>query len=291
MPGLRSLPGLHPNNVQLELKPSLSVSRNLFLYIKSYITNAAATIEFLKDVHLCIDATSKASSSLKDAIMFFDERDYIKSLANMEGFVATGNPFTTQLFDVHSLVVEKHKAVKDGMLTRKQKLTSKLTFVKLSRKVWEAVCKAALVLTLVSVIVLASLGFPPMATTAAATGAAVISSVEQWLDAILKGREEEFKEQMELVRSMLTGSFLGDNLETMRALVDRVENHLRLLASDVEFVVRMEDEIAVMVAIRGIRDRLTELDKEINRLETKVTSCITEIQDAVINFFKLISDD
>lgn len=272
--------------VLLDCQKDVWRNQELFSLVEIYFENSLKTLEFCTALENCLKRTrDNQLMMIQLAVSHFegevadgvDGGKYVKTLQELRKFKAAGDPFTEGFFELFHLVYNQHLSMFAKLRQRKGTLDKKLKSVKTWRRVSNVIFVAAFVSVLIFSVVAAAMAAPPVVTALAAALAVPMGPVGKWCNSLWKRYETALKGQRGVINTMQIGTFVTmKDLESIRALVGKVEIKVESLMQNADFALREEEE-AVKLAMDDIKKKLEEFMDDIQKLSLHGDKCSREI--------------
>ncbi|XP_073113905.1 UPF0496 protein 1-like [Elaeis guineensis] len=267
--------------VVLDLKDDISSNPDLLFFVKEFFKNSVETLKFFAALKQCLHRAHEAESIVNSAIQLFDGKEFSKSLEKLRDFRALGDPFTSSFIDELRSVCEHQRSTLVSLHGKKEEIDKKLGCVKAWRKVWSVAYAATFAAVLICSVVLAAVAVPPAATAAAAAASTAMGSIGAWFDALWENCEGVLEGEVEVIGMVRKETFFAiQELDGMRVAVEKLEAMVGSMARETEFGMREEEEVAVRVAVEGMRKKLGEFGRSLVELENEVDRCSGEVGKA-----------
>nr|GMC78369.1 UPF0496 protein At4g34320-like [Ipomoea batatas] len=271
--------------VILECKKDIWRNQELFELVEEYFENSLKSLDFCAALEKCLKRAHESQVLIRLALKEFEEesvvdgvKKYERTLEELKGFRAAGNPFTEEFFEIFQSVYVQQALMLEKLQTRKKKLDKKLRYIHAWRKVSSMMFAAALAAVLICSVVTAAISSPTVAGALAAATAIPIGSMGKWIDSLLKNYEDAIKGQKEIISSMQVGTYITiKDLDTIKVLADRLELEIKSLLNTTGFAI---NEAAVKVAIEEIRKKLDFFMKNVEDLGVQADNCSRDIRRA-----------
>lgn len=275
----------------LDCKKDIWKNSELFELVEDYFENSLHTLDFCTALEKCLKNARDSQLIVQLALQSFDEEDaagaseesgkkrYEKTLAELRHFKATGDPFTDEFFQTFQSVYGQQLAMLEKLHQRKNKLGKKLKSVRAWRKVSCIIFASAFAALLICSVVAALVAAPPIAAALAAASSIPLGSMGKWFDSMWKDYQDALNSEKELIGSMHARTFIViADLDSIRILVNRLEDQLRSLLENAEFAFR--DEESVSFGIQEIRKKMGVFMKCIEDLVQQADRCSRDIRRA-----------
>ncbi|KAL0921741.1 hypothetical protein M5K25_008845 [Dendrobium thyrsiflorum] len=287
----------------LDCEKDIWKNSEIFPLVEEYFENSLRTIDFFTALESCLKKARDSQLIVQLALKSFDEEyaaaaaaaaaadeevqsleenrktRYAKTLEELRHFKATGDPFTDEFYQAFQSVYRQQLSMLEKLHRRKNELDKKLKSVKAWRKVTCVIFASAFAALLICSVVAAVVAAPPIAAALAAASSIPLGSMGKWFDSMWKGYQDALKAEKELINAMHAGTFVVlTDLDSIRILVNRLEDHIRLLLENAEFAFR--DEEAVKLGIEEIRKKMGVFMKTIEDLVQQADRCSRDIRRA-----------
>lgn len=285
----------------LDSKKDIWKSSEIFQLVEDYFENSIRTMDFFTALEKCLKKARDSQLIVQLALQSFDkehvaaataaadEKDqspelikktrYVKTLEELRHFKATGDPFTDEFYQAFQLVYRQQLSMLEKLHNRKNQLDKKLKSVKAWRKVTCIIFASSFAALLICSVVAAVVAAPPIAAALAAASSIPLGSMGKWFDSMWRDYQDALKAERELINTMHAGTFVVlTDLDSIRVLVNRLEDHMRSLIENAEFALRDED--AVRLGIDEIRKKMGVFMKSIDDLVQQADRCSRDIRTA-----------
>lgn len=258
--------------------------------VDDYFDNSLLTLDFCTALDACLKRAGHIESIINVALRKFQdehygvagegtERDYARTLEELNNFRAAGDPFTEEFFKVFNSIYTRQIVMFERLQAKKRKLDKKLRRLKVWRRVSNVIFIAAFASVLICSVVAAAVSAPAVVTALAAAAAVPLGSMGRWLNSIWKKYERDLRGQKEIISSMEIGSYIVLNdLDSIKRVVDRFQIVIGDLLGKAEFAMRGEE--AVVVAVEEIRQQVDSFIKTIQELRERANKCTQETRMA-----------
>ncbi|KAM0950430.1 hypothetical protein DsansV1_C04g0041331 [Dioscorea sansibarensis] len=277
--------------VILDCKKDIWRSPELFDLVEDYFDNSLQTLDFCTALERCLKRARDSQLIVHVALQRFEDEDsdpslqedgknkYLRTLEELRHFKAAGDPFTDEFFQVFQSVHKQQRCMLEKLQQRKNKLDKKLKSVKAWRKVSSIIFAAAFAAVLICSVVAAAMAAPPVAAALAAATSIPLGSMGKWFDSLWKDYEDALKGQREVISSMQVGTYIAiKDLDSIRVLVDQLEDHINVLLQSADFALREEE--AVRFGVEEIKKKLGMFMKSIEDLGEQADRCSRDIRRA-----------
>lgn len=275
----------------LDCKKDIWRSPELFDLVEDYFDNSLQTLDFCTALERCLKRARDSQLIVHVALQRFEDEDadpslqedgknkYLRTMEELRHFKAAGNPFTDEFFQLFHSVHKQQRCMLEKLQQRKKKLDKKLKSVKSWRKVSSIIFAAAFATVLICSVVAAAVSAPPVAAALAAATSIPLGSMGKWFDSLWKDYEDALKGQREVISSMQVGTYITiKDLDSIRVLVDQLENHINVLLQSADFA--LQEEGAVRFGVEEIKKKLGMFMKSIEDLGEQVDHCSRDIRKA-----------
>lgn len=272
----------------LDCQKDVCKNQELFSLVEIYFDNSLKTLEFCTALENCLKRTrDNQLLMIQLAVNHFEEEvgdgvdggKYVKTLQELRKFKAAGDPFTEEFFELFRSVYDQHSAMFFKLQQRKGTLDKKLKSVKTWRRVSNVIFVAAFVSVLILSVVAAAMAAPPVLTALAGALAVPMGPVGKWCNSFWKRCETALKGQREVISTMQVGTYVSmKDLESIQALVSKVEIKVESLIQNADFALREEE--VVKLAMDEIKKKLEEFMDDIQKLSQHGDKCSQEITRA-----------
>ncbi|XP_019165555.1 PREDICTED: UPF0496 protein At4g34320-like isoform X2 [Ipomoea nil] len=273
--------------VILECKKDIWRNHELFELVEEYFENSLKSLDFCAALDKCLKRARESQLLIHLALKEFEEESggidgsnnkYERTLEELKGFRASGNPFTEEFFQIFQSVYVQQALMLEKLQSRKNKLDKKLRYIHAWRKVSSVMFAATLAAVLICSVVTAAIASPAVAGALAAATAIPIGSMGKWIDSLLKNYEDAIKGHKEIISSMQVGTYITiKDLDTIKVLADRLELEIESLLNTTSFAI---NEAAVKVGIEEIRKKLDLFMKNVEDLGVQADNCSRDIRRA-----------
>lgn len=283
----------------LDCKKDIWKNSEIFQLVEEYFENSIRTIDFFTALEKCLKKARDSQLIVQLALHSFDEEytaasaddekdqspeengkmRYAKTLEELRHFKATGDPFSDEFYQAFQSVYRQQLSMLEKLHHRKSELDKKLKSVKIWRKVTCIIFASAFAALLICSVVAALVAAPPIAAALAAATSIPLGSMGKWFDSMWKDYQNALKAEKELINTMHAGTFVVlTDLDNIRILVNRLEDHIRSLLENAEFAFRNEE--AVRLGIDEIRKKMGVFMKSIEDLVHQADRCSRDIRRA-----------
>ncbi|XP_077224321.1 UPF0496 protein 1-like [Tasmannia lanceolata] len=269
----------------LDYKKDIWKNQELFELVEEYFENSLQTLDFCTALEKCLKRARDSQLIIHVALQQFEEEDgignknYLRTMEELKNFKSAGDPFTEEFFQVFQSVYKQQLSMLEKLQLRKSKLDKKLKSVKAWRKVSSIIFAAAFASVLICSVVAAAIAATPVAAALAAATAIPLGSMGKWFDSLWRGYEVALRGQKEIISTMQVGTFVAiKDLDSIRVLVDRLENEINSLLENADFA--LKDEDAVKFGIEEIKKKLGLFMKSIEDLGEHADRCSRDIRRA-----------
>lgn len=263
-----SLVDINEQVVKFILRSKEDILNNIDLrdLVEEYFDSSSKTLAFYSDLDKCLKRINNSHIFIQLAIKRFEQEkaepdqanQFSKTLRELDNFKSVGDPFTKEFFAIFHSVYEQQVSMLSKLQAKKKKLDRKLKDLKSYRKVSNVIFVAAFAAVVICSVVAAAIAVPPVVATLVAVSSAPLGSVGKWISSLWKSYEGEVKEKLELVFEMEIETFTAvKELDTIRALVEKLKVEIASMLFKAEFAVQRGDEVvAVSMAIDEIKKNL-----------------------------------
>ncbi|KAH7653907.1 hypothetical protein IHE45_19G109600 [Dioscorea alata] len=275
----------------LDCKKDIWRSPELFDLVEDYFENSLQTLDFCTALERCLKRARDSQLIVHVALQRFEDEDsdpslqedgknkYLRTMEELRHFKAAGDPFTDEFFQLFHSVHKQQRCMLEKLQQRKKKLDKKLKSVKTWRKVSSIIFAAAFATVLICSVVAAAMAAPPVAAALAAATSIPLGSMGKWFDSLWKDYEDALKGQREVISSMQVGTYIAiKDLDTIRVLVDQLEDHINVLLQSADFA--LQEEGAVRFGVEEMKKKLGMFMKSIEDLGEQVDHCSRDIRKA-----------
>lgn len=264
-----------------------SWDKSLFRLVEDYFKTSDLTLKFLTALENCLSRARDKQLVLQFAVQNFEEenrvvtgenRNFSKTLKELEKFNNGGSPFTEDFFSVLISVSAQQLVLLKKLQARKQKVDKKLKRAKTWTRVSNVLFIAAFASVLIFSVVAASISAPPVVIALASALTVPIGSVGKWCNSLWKNYQKELRVQQELL-GMMGGNALVTvhDVENIRILVERFNVELESAMQNSEFALAEEDG-AVGIVMVEIKGKLEGFMKGIDDLRECTYNCSNVIR-------------
>lgn len=285
----------------LDCKKDILKNPEMFQFVDDYFESSIRTIDFFTALEKCLKKARNSQLIVQLALQAFDEEyaaaasaaadkeeqsseesrniRYGKTLEELRHFNSTGDPFTDEFKLAFQLVYQQQLSMLEKLHHRKNELNKKLKSIKTWRKVTCIIFASAFAALLICSVVASLVATPPIAAALAAASSVPLDSMRKWFDSIWKNYQDALEAEKELINTMHVGTFVVlTDLDSIRILVNRLEDHIRSMLEDAEFAFR--DEETVRLGIEEIRKKMGLFMKSIEDLVQQADRCSRDIKKA-----------
>ncbi|KAG6766860.1 hypothetical protein POTOM_028036 [Populus tomentosa] len=247
----------------LESKEDIWNKPELFSLVEEYFDGSIKYMEFCNELQRCVSRARTSQMHIQAAVTHFEKdisrRKYAKTLEELQKFVAAGNPFTPEFFDLFQSVREQQQSLLEKIRSRKRKLDKKLKKVTIWRAVTFVLLVSLSVFVMISNIVAVTISAPPVLVgTALVTALDVtVKGMKSWRD-FWNLYQKALKEEREFVEKIDRATFTRITaMKNVKALAERliveIEPLLKkaagLASREEDFVKLKMDEIKKEMAL------------------------------------------
>lgn len=269
--------------VLLECKEDIWNNRDLFELVEQYFENSLQTLDFCTVLESCLRKARNNQMIIQNALRQIppegppSEAQCKKMLEELTTFKTAGSPFSEDFFKHFDSVYRRHTQMLEKLHLQRKKLDKKLRHVRAWRKVSNIIFVATFAAVLICSVVAAAIISPHVAAAIAA--AVPIASGGKWIDSYWQKYEDAIKAQRVIVTTMDVGTFVAiKDLESIKVLVDSLEDMLSSILRDIEFCSREED--ALRLGIEGIKQKHDSFMQAIEDLAQHADRCGQHIRKA-----------
>ncbi|KAL6587619.1 hypothetical protein OROMI_000597 [Orobanche minor] len=275
----------------LQNKKDIWKNHELSDLVDDYFENSLSTMDFCTSLDACLKRAAHFESIINLALRKFEEehfgptpegsvKNYSKTLEELRNFKGASDPFTHEFFQVFSSVHARQSVMLGKLQAKKRKLDKKLGKLKAWRKVSNVIFVVTFASVLICSVVAAAVAAPPVVTALAAAAAVPLGSMGRWLDSLWKKWERDLRGQREIISSMQIGTYIVlKDLDNIRVLADRFQIEIEDLLAKADFGMS-EDETAVVMAVKEIRERAGDFIRTIHDLSKHADKCTQETRMA-----------
>lgn len=269
--------------VLLGCKEDIWKNHDLFELVEEYFENSLQTLDFCTVLENCLRKARDNQLIIQVALQQIpaqgppSEAQCKKMLEELSNFKSAGSPFSEDFFKHFESVYKRHTQMLEKLQLQRKKLDKKLKHVRVWRKVSSVIFVATFTAVLICSVVAAAIAAPPVAAALAAV--VPIASLGKWVDSYWKKYEDAIKLQREAITGMHVGTFIAiKDLETIRVLVDNLEQMINSILSDIDFCSREQD--AFRLGIGRIKRKQESFMQDIEDLAQHVDRCSRDVRQA-----------
>ncbi|ONK59866.1 uncharacterized protein A4U43_C08F11760 [Asparagus officinalis] len=270
-------------NMILEYKKDVWKNPELFDVVQEFFDCSLRILEFCTALEKCLKRARDSQLIIHIALKHSEEEQgegkdkYKRTLEELQRFKNIGNPFTAEFFQAFRLVYSQQVSMFEKLKKNKKKLDKKMKSVKAWRRVSSIIFVSVFAAVLICSVVSAVMAAPAVAAALAAAAAVPLGSVGKWVDSLWKDYSKVLKGQKDVLNIMQGGTFVAiSDLDSIRAIVERLEIHIGSLMQNVDIV--LGDEEAVKFGIEEIKKKMEEFIRGVESLEKQVDRCSRDIQ-------------
>ncbi|PKA58186.1 UPF0496 protein 1 [Apostasia shenzhenica] len=282
----------------LDCKKDIWKNSELFDLVEDYFENSLQTLDFCNVLEKCLKSARDSQLIVQLALHRFDDEVAAaavaasdqspeengrakceKTLEELKLFKSAGNPFTDEFFNAFESVYTQQLSMLEKLHHRKIKIEKKFKSVRAWRKVSCVIFASALAALLICSMVAAIVAAPPVAAALAAASSIPIGSMGKWVDSMWREYQNVLTSEKQLTSTMQAGTFfMVADLDSIRILVNRLEDQINSLLENAEFA--FTDEEAVRFGIHEIRKKMGVFMKSIEDLLLQADRCSRNIRRA-----------
>ncbi|PKU76612.1 UPF0496 protein 1-like [Dendrobium catenatum] len=240
----------------LDCKKTVRKNPKLFLLVKDYFDKGLHNLDFCTALENC----------LNNAQNFLHEADptlkYEKAKDELKRFKESVDLFAKEFLDVFNSVNQQQLSLLEKLLLEKQRIDKKLKSAQALRKLFSIIFASASAVLLISSIVSAIVGAPPIATAIFAA----FSAMGTWLDSMWNNYREAIKREKMIISALKAGTSAGINeMDGIKAMVNMVQDQISCLlenSHELNFSAEIEENWKKMkLFMKNIEDLVLQADQ------------------------------
>ncbi|KAM7506929.1 hypothetical protein LguiA_017382 [Lonicera macranthoides] len=223
---------------------------------------------------------SHSQATLQSALDQFEKEDkglskssnrYKLTIQQLKNFEATGDTFSDEFLLLFESISKQQIATLNKLIDEKSKLDGKLESVKAWRKVSNIIFVATFAAVVIFSVIAAAITAPPVVAALAAAATVPLGSMGGWLSSIWNKLESEVNEDRAITGEARDHTRVASmELESIRAIVNRIILQMDSLLKTAGFGVREEEGEGVKVAIDEMKKKSSEFLRSIDKLDKRV---------------------
>ncbi|KAM7510242.1 hypothetical protein LguiB_009117 [Lonicera macranthoides] len=272
----------HPEVVKSILQSKKEIWKNpeLLNLVEIYLENTLKTLDFFTSLKQCLDRARHSQATLQSALDQFEKEDkglskssnrYKLTIQQLKNFEATGDTFSDEFLLLFESISKQQIATLNKLIDEKSKLDGKLESVKAWRKVSNIIFVATFAAVVIFSVIAAAITAPPVVAALAAAATVPLGSMGGWLSSIWNKLESEVNEDRAITGEARDHTHVASmELESIRAIVNRIILQMDSLLKTAGFGVREEEGEGVKVAIDEMKKKSSEFLRSIDKLDKRV---------------------
>lgn len=272
----------HPEVVDSILRSKKEIWKNpeLLNLVEIYLESTLKTLDFFTSLKQCFDRARRSQIILQSAVDQFEKEDkglskssnrYELTIQHLKNFEAAGDPFSDELLLLFESICKQQISTLNKLIEEKSKLDGKLKSVKAWRKVSNIIFVATFAAVVIFTVIAAAITAPPVVAALAAAATVPLGSMGGWLSSVWNKLESEVRGDREIIGATRDHMRVASmELESIRAIVNRIILQMDFLLKTADFGVREEEGEGVKVAIDEMKKISSEFLKSINKLDERV---------------------
>ncbi|KAI0525047.1 hypothetical protein KFK09_004437 [Dendrobium nobile] len=250
----------------LDCKKAVRKNPKLFLLVKDYFDKGFHNLHFCTALENCLNNARNSQLFLQRALLHSDEADptlkYEKAKAELKRFKESVDLFAKEFLDVFNSVNQQQLSMLEKLLLEKQRIDKKLKSAQAWRKLFSIIFASASAVLLISSIVSAIVGAPPIATAIFAA----FSALGTWLDSMWNNYREAIKREKMIISALKAGTSAGINeMDGIKAMVNMVQDQISCLlenSHELNFSAEIEENWKKMkLFMKNIEDLVLQADQ------------------------------
>ncbi|RWR74255.1 UPF0496 protein 1-like protein [Cinnamomum micranthum f. kanehirae] len=249
--------------------------------VEEYFNNSLQMLDLCRTLEKCLNRARDRQLIISVALQRFEEEDgdeanneekYSKTLEELNRFRNAEYPFTEEFFQILGLVYEQQRSMLKKLELHKRKINKKIKSVKTYRKLTGIIFVATVVAVVICSIVAAAVAAPPIAAVLAAVASVPLGSMGKWVDSHWKRYQVELEKHEELLSSMHLRTLITiSDLDSIQALVDKLEERIKSLMGIADFALRGEE--MVKLGIGEIKKNMEMFMQSLEDLGAQARNC------------------
>lgn len=264
----------------LESKEDIWNEPELFSLVEEYFDGSIKYMGFCSELKRCVSRARTSQTHIQAAVTHFEKdnsrRKYAKTLEELQKFVAAGNPFTKEFFDLFQSVREQQQSLLEKIRSHKRKLDKKLKKVTIWRAVTYVLFISLSVFMMISNIVAVAVSAPPVARALITALDVPVKGMKSCCDS-LNLYQKALKEKREFVEKIHRETFTKITaMDNVKALADRFIVEIEQLWKKAEGLDSREEDF-VKLKMDEIKKEMAFFMDTCERLHDQAHECHNNI--------------
>lgn len=270
----------------LDYKKDIWKNKELFQLVEDYFTNSLRMLDFCTAMEKCLRRARDRQLIIRFALQLFEEENdgngvnkedkYSKTLEELQRFKIEEDPFTEEFFQILNKVQDQQRLMLMKLKRQNDKINKKLKSLKAWRRLSGIIFVTAFVAIVICSVVTAAVAAPPIAAALTAAISVPLGSVGKWFDSLWKRYQVALEREGELINSLQVRSIVAIwDLDSIRALVDKLEMQIESLMRNADFALRGDD--AVKFGIEEIKKNMEMFKQSLEDLSEHASKCSDHI--------------
>lgn len=273
----------------LESKEDIWNKPELLSLVEEYFDGSIKYMDFCNELQRCVSRARTSQKHIQAAVTHFEKEKYVETLEELQKFVAAGNPFTSEFFDLFQSVREQQQSLLEKIRSHKRKLDKKFKKVTIWRAVTYVLFVSLSVFVMISNVVAVAVSAPPVVTALVNALDVTVKGVGSWCD-FWNQYQKALKEEREFVKKIDRATFIRITaMKNANALAERliveIEPLLKeaagLASREEDFVKLKMDEIKKEMAL--FMDTCKQLNDQAHNCHSYIIQGRNQILEKINN--------